>query len=305
TAYTGGDGIGVRGAFDPVTLIRPTVRNIGMAAEAAIPGSQGITGITVSAFDSARLPGTVSIDSPTVENILSDDTETHMDQDGIRVMTANHEPGIVAPYETQVRIVGGSIRNTGGRALKSQVPWCSISDVKVYRDVQRAPVFREIDFQKGGGHVSNVSVHYVNAASVSVVSFATGGMPGATLPHASISGLKVLIEGEGHLSQIVTMRDMDGAGSRMVCRDMEVAGGTLEHLIRLDGTVGSDPTAILSDVLAEPTVAAVATFYANEWAGTVMLSNIVNPGPEVPLQVRSAGNTATLNARATNVIGIA
>src|SRR5699024_3684643 len=98
TAYTGGDGIGVRGAFDPVTLIRPTVRNIGMAAEAAIPGSQGITGITVSAFDSARLPGTVSIDSPTVENILSDDTETHMDQDGIRVMTANHEAGVVAPY---------------------------------------------------------------------------------------------------------------------------------------------------------------------------------------------------------------
>src|SRR5699024_8198565 len=62
---------------------------------------------------------------------------------------------------------------------------------------------------------------------------------------------------------------------------------------------------ILSDVLAEPTVAAVATFYAHEWAGTVMLSNIVNPGPEVPLQVRAPGNTATLNVRATNVIGVA
>lgn len=304
TAFTGGDGLWVRGAFDPVTLDRVTVRDMSMHPDAAVFGSQGITGITVSAIDSAHIPGTVSILSPMVENILSEDTTTYMDQDAIRVMTAMAEPGVVAPYETQVRIEGGEVRNSGGRALKSQVPWSSVSDLKVYRDVQRARVARELDFQKGGGHVSNVYVHYVGSASETLVCFEGGQTDAVTVPHGSVSGLRLLIEGTAEQTDLVKVRDVDGVGTRVICRGVEQVGGTLRYIARMDGSPRSSPTLVLSDVIAAPTVAGITTYYANEWTGLVILSNVINSGAPVPVQERSTGNTATLDVRATNVVGL-
>ena len=301
-AFAGGDGIWARGAWGTVTMDRPVVCDISMKAEAAIPSSQGITGITVSSF-TGYAPGTVTIISPMIEGVESEDKETYMDQDAIRVMPANYDSTISAPLETQVLISGGQIRNCGGRALKSQVAWCTILGTKIYRDLQRATVAREIDFQKGGGSVIGVNVHYKNCASESLVCFEGGQQEGVSMPRGSVDGLSVVIEGDGAQSEIIKVRNMKGINNKFIGRNIELRGGTLDYIMRLDGGSGSTQAVMMSDVIAEPRKAAIVAYYAHAWDGDALLSNLFNRGPNVPLLERSAGNSANITFHTSNTVG--
>lgn len=291
-AHAGGDGMHLRGAFGSVTLERPVVQDVAMDPAAWVQGSQGITGITVSALDADRYPRRVSVIDPLVENVLSEDTTSSADQDGIRIMTANFGPESTTPYDTVFRIEGGVIRNTGGRAVKSQVQWGSVRGLHVHRDVDRQPAFREVDFQKGGGHVSDLTVRYDGTGCASVVCFGDGANPNVTVPQGTVDGIKVLLSGGAEVDQVVTVRDMDNAGMRVMCRGMEVSGGTVSHLLRVEATSGAQPTTSASDAIADITESAVLAYYGapDGWGGNLSLHNIVNVGATVPaLTVNETG----------------
>lgn len=304
-AFAGGDGIHLRGAFRTATLDRPVVQNIAMAEGAGVQGSQGITGITVSALDAAHLPGDVLVLAPYVDGVLSEDVTSSGDQDGIRIMTANAPAGTPAPYETNFQIVGGTVRNTGGRSVKAQVEWGTVDGLKVFRDVARQAPPREIDFQKGGGAVTDVSVQYDGTGAGTVVCFGDGSMVGKTIPHGSVDGLKVLLSGGASIEQAVTLRDTSNVGVRMICRGLEVVGGPVGYLARIDATAGAVVRAVVADSIAELTGAAVLAYYGHptSWTGDVVLSSIINTGPVVPLLARSAGGTGDPTIHTSALVG--
>ena len=303
--HTGGDGIHLRGAWRTITLDRPIVRNIAMATDAVVPDNQGITGITISAIDSQHLPGDILITAPYVDGVLSEDTTMAREQDGIRVMTANHEAGMVAPYETNVEIVGGTIRNCGGRSVKYQAEWGSVVGTKIYRDVDRAILNREIDFQKGGGHLADVTVHYAGTGAKNVVCFGDGVVAGKHVPHGSVSGIKVLNTGGDVIESLVTMRDTQGVGMKLIGRGLEVRGGAVDHLLRVDATAETVVHAIVSDAVLDCAVSAVAAWYGHPttWGGDIILSNVINTGNPVPMLTRNTGGTATPTLHGSNMVG--
>src|SRR5699024_9201368 len=98
-AFTGGDGIALRGGFTTITLDRPVVKNVAMAPGAGVAGAQGVSGISITALTSLRSPRDVIINAPFIDGVYDENTESNIDQDGIKVFGADDTAGYLLPFE--------------------------------------------------------------------------------------------------------------------------------------------------------------------------------------------------------------
>jgi len=165
TFASGGDGIYIAGAYSDIFLEAPTVLNSLMATGAGVAGSYGVGGITID-HQNANYPKEITILHPHIENVYCEDNTYLTDQDGIRIFTAEDDGTTTDLYRTHFNIIGGVIRNCRGRTLKSQAEFGRISGTKIERDgvanaaLNMIGVAPEIDFQVGGGMVSDVDYQY-------------------------------------------------------------------------------------------------------------------------------------------------
>lgn len=314
TAFTGGNGIWIRGNFHPVTLDRPRVSNILMATGAGVSGSQGVAGITVSANTYA--PGTVTIRDADIDTVKSEDTTYTDDQDGIRIF-ALADGAATLPYETRARIVGGKIKNTPGRAVKSQVEDTVVDSVQIVLTTgftaASVPIIGPhpaIDFQVGGGTVTNCTYIYDDYAHSCLAQF--GGTldtaaSGKNVAGGTISGIKVYLENTPQMDRLVKFSPQLSDDFTVTVDDIQVISSTaLVNKIIGGSTSGSTGDEILNvygvrGMFATALVEAVSS-------GTVHLriEGCTNLGTAVPLITGAAtvGTLHTSGNRGVNEVGI-
>lgn len=304
-AFTGGDGIALRGGFTTITLDRPVVKNVAMAPGAGTAGAQGVSGISITALTSLRSPRDVIINAPFIDGVYDENTESNIDQDGIKVFGAEDTAGYLLPFETKFLITGGTIRNCGGRAVKSQTEWGVVDGVKIYRGQARVRGGADIDFQVGGGQVSNITSQYEGNAPSAVVNFSGPATAGKLSPHGSVSGLKVLTSGDQSPEAIVTFNQRASTVSNVTVRDIEVVGNQPEHVVSVNGVSGGHHSAIISEVYAAPTWALVRGAFGspNGWTGDVIISSCINTGNPVLAFRSSSGELASPQVHHSNLIG--
>lgn len=190
----GGDGILIKGNFNSIVLNDPKVKDIGMAMGAGVSGFEGVTGITIERnFNASQKARQVRIVNPHIEEVYSDDLTYNMDQDGIRVFTTS-ENNTVLPSDTDVVIQNPYFKNCLGRSIKSQAEFTKVISPHFVRDrgwVGGVGAF-EVDFQRGGGSISDITVLYDGFRPDAIVnsSSSKSSVTKNTLSLATINGIK-------------------------------------------------------------------------------------------------------------------
>lgn len=190
----GGDGILIKGNFNSIVLNDPKVKDIGMAMGAGVSGFEGVTGITIERnFNASQKARQVRIVNPHIEEVYSDDLTYKMDQDGIRVFTTS-ENNTVLPSDTDVVIQNPYFKNCLGRSIKSQVEFTKVISPHFVRDrgwVGGVGAF-EVDFQRGGGSISDITVLYDGFRPDAIVNSngSRSSVTKDTLSLATINGIK-------------------------------------------------------------------------------------------------------------------
>lgn len=209
-SMTGGDGIHIRGAFTTVNLVEPDIRNVTMAAGAGEFSVQGISGISVVAAGAGLAPVEVNIVSPFIDGVYSLDPAYMADQDGIKIFT-EEDSGVVSLFETHFSIRGGKIKNCGGRSIKSQCEFGSVEGMMFMRrqttnpSISRVGSYPEVDFQVGGGLVSNCEFQYVNGTPDRVIAWSGSKQVGGKYSHGiTVQGIKVSYSGGAVLDRFFT-----------------------------------------------------------------------------------------------------
>lgn len=302
TAFPGGDGIVVGGSWDRVSLIRPTVKNMTLAAGAGVPGSYGVGGIYVHdiRIEAGRTetPHIVTISDPYVENISSEDSSYQDDQDGIKVFGGTDTPGQATPIRTHLTLTGGEVRNALGRSFKAQVEMATVDGLRVVRDAGGKGKAQDLDFQIGGGTVRNLECVYIDAAPPTVINFSGSRTAGRTLMQKQVSGLKVLVQGSvspDYLVSILSQQEMEVAAT---ISDVSVASsaGHPTHLVRLAGVAGASQRIALTNVMAHATTAAIMAYGggATGWDAQISAVGMINTGTTKPLvDARESSRVAT------------
>lgn len=208
TDFTGGDGIWIRGGWRNVYLERPDVRNVLMAVGAGVQGSQGVCGITINAMTLA--PQEVTIVAPYIDGVYSQDQAYLFDQDGIRLFAAEDD-GTAVLTPTHFTLIGGKIRNCGGRSIKAQTEFGNIVGTHFVREatgsspLNRTGSMPEIDFQTGGGLVHNIECKYTGSAPHRIIQL-TGSRQASPVriqAGAKVDGIRISRTGANAISSLV------------------------------------------------------------------------------------------------------
>jgi hypothetical protein len=270
TAFTGGDGIMIKGAFDLIELIRPVVRGVTMPTAAHTVGVQGVTGITIVSASLIQYWRKVEIIGPLVENVYTDELTDYGDQDGIRIMTAEDDiTSTTVPYDSNFVISGYTAHNCMGRALKSQAEYGDVTDTMIIRDRNRgltAGQGVDIDFQVGGGQVRGVATKYVNDAPNIVINFsgpvsgpnASPATAAKSVPHPLASDVRVVTSGGTHVGYLFnkSMRAEDSSVTHI--RNVEAVGvqpGGFMNLVGLASPAVGFHELYVDEVLCGPSLA--------------------------------------------------
>lgn len=277
-----GDGIIIRGGWTSVTLDRPVVKNVLLAAGAGIIGSVGVTGITVFGVNTGY-PILTTINDPTIDTIKSEDPAYNADQDGVRVFGPWDTAG--AKTNSSFILRGGTFRDCWGRSVKSQGETGVISGTNF--SAFSGPTggrSNEIDFQVGGGMVSNITAYYAGAQAVptEVVSF----QPSPTFEAFSgtVRGVQVVTTDpmvavvstfpRAKTQHQITVRDIDVIGP--VARLVEFRVWSNLTRLLLDGCTISGMTGQLVRVTASGAS-------GSPYVGNVTIKNANNLGSAIPL----------------------
>lgn len=254
TSMLGGDGIFVSGYLGQTTLKSVRVIDVGMAAGAGKSGSQGITGITV-VRKGAYVPNSINIIDPYIEEIYSDDLDYTMDQDGIKVFT-EHSRLSPIPNDTCAVITGGYFKNCLGRSIKSQSHFSKINDCHFVRTrgFTRGYGNHEIDFQVGGGSVSNMTFNY-NASRPDTIIYSNapttvGGTRGVGL--ANISNVRGFVSGlTSNFTYAFGVDVKDSFNALYALENIEIIseGTVVSNLIGIFGRLGDYKTYVVIDTV--------------------------------------------------------
>lgn len=202
----GGDGIYIRGKYQNIYVNSPRIKDIVMAANAGVTGSQGVAGLTISSAGAGLAPVGITVINPMIENVYCEDAAYGADQDGIRIFTEEDNPSstsAVALFSTNFTIMGGHIKNAHGRAIKSQCEFGRVIGTQIERIsgtqapwMQGQNAYPDIDFQVGGGIVEAVEVKYHSASAATVVQGSGTRMAGGKYSTSlHVTNLKVSASG--------------------------------------------------------------------------------------------------------------
>lgn len=240
--FLGGDGIFVRGGFERVNIKNPVVKNINMAADAGIEGSEGVFGITVTrTYDGMLAPKYVTIENPYIDNISCDDNTYRHDQDGIRLFGLEHSA--TKTEEGSCRIVGGVFKNCWGRSIKVQRNDCVVIGSSFHRDGGFDTGYgnSEIDFQYGSGQVSNIFCHYDGFNPTVIVNSTSGNRNQIGF---SVDGINATLMDTTLVCAVQRYRGSQPQQATPVyVKNVSISGRT-EHMIHYDTNVGTaeDPS---------------------------------------------------------------
>ena len=296
TAFSGGDGLWIRGAWANIYLERPTVKNVVMAAGAGIVGSQGVSGITISAAGAGLSPREVTIVHPHIENISSEDAAYTYDMDGLRVFTEEDVPGVGVPYSSHFTAIGGRYVNCWGRSIKSQMEFGSVRDAFFKRTTGNSSGVgnSEIEFQVGGGFVSNIECLYVNNVPSSVVQFnGTQQADKSVTGGGSLTGAKIVTSGSSIINQVVAFAPYLSSKLTVNISDVQAFGLINKLVSGATSVTGGSRTYINVKNFQGPLSSALASVSAD---GTAYLnvSNAINTsGTNVMLEDTSTGTVYT------------
>tara|TARA_R110000796_G_scaffold23554_1_gene67362 strand:+ start:8352 stop:9956 length:1605 start_codon:yes stop_codon:yes gene_type:complete len=243
TAFTGGDGIWVRGAWDKVALIDIDIRNVTMATGAGVLSSQGITGITVSSAGIGLAPQQVDITRVHIDGVYSEDPTYQYDQDGLRIFTEEDIVGEPRLFEGSFLISGGDINNCGGRSIKSQMEHGVIDGVKFSRNSTEVPeivgnrLMPDIDFQVGGGIVSNCEFRYSSSTPDEVINM-SGSRQLAKYSHGTkVVNVNVSISGSGNLDRFCSVGPREQDRFSVDISNVDITGSdTLVYFVGISGS---------------------------------------------------------------------
>lgn len=220
TAFSGGDGIWISGAWTKVEL-KADVRDGAMAIGAGISGSQGVFGVTI-ARTAAGAPQVVNADLY-VENIQSEDPAYTADQDGCRVFGAAADPARVFPWYSHAKI-GGTFKNCAGRSIKSQMHETIIDGVAFIRESavlgSNSLGNEEVEFQYGGGVLTNFACFYYSARPDCVVSSAGIQTPDGIVPAGPLVSKGHIYMRGSALDALARLKIYDASVARVTVRDV-------------------------------------------------------------------------------------
>lgn len=237
TYYIGGDGISVIGNVN-VFALNPTSRNIRMAKGAGIPGSQGVSGLTIARSNTIKdyYPKTIMVLNPTIENIYCDDNSYVMDQDGVRIFT-NHSQDNMLPQPTAARLISGTYKNCMGRSIKCQSEIITVTDPTFIRtrNFDRGYGNHEIDCQVNGGLIRGIDAIYDGGRpdSLVMINSSSNILKNTGNGLCKVRDAKVTWKSEGQLSQtwlnLFQINTSNTVNPNVLIDDIEV---------RTDGVIG-------------------------------------------------------------------
>lgn len=307
TAFFGGNGIWIRGAFSYLLLLRPDVRRVTMASGAGITGEYGVTGITWSASNGRDALHAV-IDNPYIEDVYSEDAAYLPDQDGIRAFGQPPAPGFNTPSEGMFEVRGGTIRNCGGRSIKAQTEKGLVTGTKLIRVggtyTTRAGDYPDIDFQIGGGQVTDIECQYTNSAPSSVVSFNGTRQAGRNTSGGKVNGANVTATGSIALPRFGISRTRDQSYLPVSVSDVQLLGGQQTAFMILQQDNAAHVSKLdIANISCDPTAAIVQRSGSNGTAFVTGQNILKLSGANVPLVSGSTTNLQTalfgLNSRVT------
>ncbi|BBR53533.1 hypothetical protein [Pseudomonas putida] len=277
-----GDGIIVRGGWSSVVFDRPVVKNVLLAAGAGILGSVGVTGITVFG-DSSGYPIMTTINDATIDTIRSEDPAYNYDQDGVRIFGPWGTAG--GKTNSSFIIRGGTFRECWGRSVKSQAETGVITGTNFAAfSGPTGGRNSEIDFQIGGGMVSNITCYYsgANAVPAEVVSFQPS--PDFEAFAGTVRGIQVSTTHA--MPAVVSTYPRAKTQHKITVRDIDVIG-PISRLVEF--RVWSDKTRLLVDGCTVNNVSGQLVRVTSSGAGgspyvgQVVIKNATNLGSVVPL----------------------
>jgi hypothetical protein len=277
SSFTGGDGITIRGGFQKVQFDRPVVKNVRLAAGAGIPGSVGITGITVFG-NIDGYPIQTIVNDALIDGVFSEDAAYSSDQDGLRVFG----PWVTAPGQANsvLAVKGGQFRNCWGRSIKAQTTTGTVDGTNFARfSGPTGGGNSEIDFQVGSGFVRDIQCHYSGANSVpnEVVIFQANENLESFAGVAS--GIKVFTTNS--FPQVVSTFPRARTQHQTIVRDVDVIG-PIERLLAFrvwsDKSVATISNCTVNNLSAELVSVTQSGLAGSPYVGTVNVRDCINLG---------------------------
>lgn len=300
TAFNGGDGIHISGAWRNVKLTRPNVTECKMAVGAGVAGSQGIFGITVADDNSGNSPQNVTIIDPYVDTIFSEDDAYYSDQDGIRVFSDYNAVADGNPLESSFLVVGGTIRNCRNRSIKCQMQNGRVIGTKLVKTADIDPGAAgvgsqyDIDFQVGGGQVHGIEVYYDGYVPPAIINFTETESTLKPTAKGIVSGVSGVILGGSTLLRILRVSTSDDVGKFSANLSNVILEGPVGEIasLRVAPNAQRRLTVVLSEITLDLQTVGV-TFIGSSGLGARVYMNSVNnsPGATVPLFSNAGGQT--------------
>jgi hypothetical protein len=306
-----GDGLFLDGLFNTVRLQDPVFENMVMASGAGVSGVSGIRGATIKARSGTQYPKMVEIINPRVVDVYSENTAYVADQDGIAVFSPEDVSAApaYAPFEQKAFISGGLMKNCMGRAFKFQNQYAEVTGTHFERDrvLTVAPTGVEVDFQTGGGELSNVTARYING-SIPLI-FCNLSLPQTAdfvVPYGSAKGIKIFTDAVAPncMRAVVQLAGRTiTEGNRLFVSDISVIGN-VSGVLGLNPLSGSAAFFVSATGLrAAPLEGLVYAYGSFAAGGTVTLSDCFNLGSSTIPSYRRTSSTADYFISGVNVIG--
>lgn len=294
--HRNGPGVGIDSSIQLEGILRgrvhPEVRRATAATSAIEPGLRGVCGFMIKARSNTPLvaPLTVTVDRPLVHHVTVEDSVTLPDQDGIRLYSADDRVDITSPYDTKFLVEGGELVNCRGRSIKFQNQFSSVTGTHIVREnglngfVGLNATVPDIDFQTGGGQVSDVTFRYKGCSANGLVLINTAS-DGKNIPYGLISDIQFTQEDVNMdtLFRIATRTNTQVAyGSITGVRHRRIGTATLDYFVALTGRTGQPGagTCMMSDCQAEPSQGWVyGSLQSNSYSYKVNMRDCVNSNP--------------------------
>lgn len=218
TAFTGGNGILVEGAWNKVGFLRPVITDCRMAVGAQVTGEQGIFGLSVMRIGSSSLitPFEITVIDPCIDGITSEDDTYQFDQDGMRLFTSYNQ-GVVRGTEFSWSVIGGVIRNCRNREIKGQSNGGRVIGTKLVRTTEVGGgvtgASPSIDQQIGPVTITNLEFFFRDHAPLSISSDRTR-IEDYVQAGTQLSGIKGLLSGAAFMTYFFFAGVEGGAPNR-------------------------------------------------------------------------------------------
>jgi hypothetical protein len=303
----------IRGGFTQLNIKNCSVRNARCASTNDVVESRGVTGIDIRGIDHEIHPKNVVLDGVTIEDVgttnpmfLLPGAVHTTNQDGVRLNAAEDHPDFTAPYNTHFVVTNCTFVNCSGRAVKSQGEWTTVSNTLIVRDQKQAQGQIDVDFQVGGGMVSNVNFMYNGSAplyTIQMRSASDARISGKRIPGSSVNGVHVLNNYSGQWSRaIIDVVFRSTQKTSFAINNVIAEGSAIEWFMRFAGIQDGVHHVNVSNVIAGLTQGFMSLRWPG-WAGSVNIVNAVNPTRAVRGVVNYESDTTSVVVNTAHMYG--